>query len=100
MTITQEAAAETKVEPDNSNADVEVGTESGPTVSEIIAKQAKETSENDESNALGQKPMSKKQMSSMISTSDDPFAPREGKTLLWRGINMTLVSEHTSSHVT
>ena len=23
---------------------------------------------------------------------DDPFAPREGKTLTWRNINMTLVS--------
>jgi hypothetical protein len=26
-----------------------------------------------------------------ISSRDDPFAPREGKTLLWRGVNMTLV---------
>jgi hypothetical protein len=26
-----------------------------------------------------------------ISARDDPFAPREGKTLLWRGVNMTLV---------
>jgi hypothetical protein len=34
--------------------------------------------------------MSKK--SSMLAVSDDPFAPREGKTLLWKNINMTLVS--------
>jgi hypothetical protein len=27
-----------------------------------------------------------------VNLSDDPFAPREGKTLLWRGVNMTLVS--------
>jgi hypothetical protein len=26
-----------------------------------------------------------------ISSRDDPFAPREGKALLWRGVNMTLV---------
>ena len=26
-----------------------------------------------------------------LTSSDDPFAPREGKTLLWRGVNMTLV---------
>jgi hypothetical protein len=25
-------------------------------------------------------------------SSDDPFALREGKTLLWRNVNMTLVS--------
>jgi hypothetical protein len=29
--------------------------------------------------------------SSMLAESDDPFAFREGKTLLWRNINMTLV---------
>jgi hypothetical protein len=29
--------------------------------------------------------------SSMLAVSDDPFAPREGKTLLWRNVNMTLV---------
>jgi len=32
--------------------------------------------------------MSKK--SSVLAASDDPFAPREGKTLLWRNVNMTL----------
>jgi hypothetical protein len=30
--------------------------------------------------------------SSMLAVSDDPFAPREGKTLLWKNVNMTLVS--------
>lgn len=30
--------------------------------------------------------------SSVLAVSDDPFAPREGKTLLWRNVNMTLVS--------
>lgn len=30
--------------------------------------------------------------SSVLAASDDPFAPREGKTLLWRNVNMTLVS--------
>ena len=34
--------------------------------------------------------MSKK--SSVLAVSDDPFAPREGKTLLWKNVNMTLVS--------
>jgi len=28
----------------------------------------------------------------MLAVSDDPFAPREGKTLLWKNVNMTLVS--------
>jgi hypothetical protein len=28
---------------------------------------------------------------SVLDARDDPFAPREGKTLLWRNINMTLV---------
>ena len=27
--------------------------------------------------------------------SDDPFAPREGKTLLWRNVNMVLVRNDT-----
>jgi hypothetical protein len=31
-------------------------------------------------------------MMSMLTVSDDPFAPREGKTLLWKNVNMTLVS--------
>lgn len=32
----------------------------------------------------------KKRQTSMLAVSDDPFAAREGKTLLWRNINMTL----------
>ena len=28
-----------------------------------------------------------------LSKSDDPFTPREGKTLIWKDINMTLVSQ-------
>jgi hypothetical protein len=31
-----------------------------------------------------------------VNLSDDPFAPREGKTLLWRGVNMTLVRKSPS----
>ena len=31
-------------------------------------------------------------MKSVLSSSDDPFAPRAGKTLLWRNVNMVLVS--------
>jgi hypothetical protein len=27
----------------------------------------------------------------VLDARDDPFAPRDGKTLLWRNINMTLV---------
>ena len=41
--------------------------------------------------------MSKK--SSILAVSDDPFAPREGKTLLWKNVNMTLVSHLSNSHV-
>jgi hypothetical protein len=33
----------------------------------------------------------KNKKSSMLDESDDPFAFREGKTLMWRNINMTLV---------
>ena len=29
--------------------------------------------------------------SSNLAVSDDPFAPREGKTLLWSDVNMVLV---------
>jgi hypothetical protein len=29
---------------------------------------------------------------STLNKKDDPFAPRDGKTLLWRNIHMTLVS--------
>jgi hypothetical protein len=29
--------------------------------------------------------------SSTLDNHDDPFAPREGKTLLWKNVNMTLV---------
>jgi hypothetical protein len=31
-----------------------------------------------------------------ISSRDDPFAPREGKALLWRGVNMTLVGQSSA----
>jgi hypothetical protein len=30
----------------------------------------------------------------ILSVSDDPFAPRDGKTLLWRNVNMTLVRQN------
>jgi hypothetical protein len=33
---------------------------------------------------------------SMPSQHTDPFAPREGKTLVWKDINMTLVRNGTS----
>jgi hypothetical protein len=36
-------------------------------------------------------------MMSMLTVSDDPFAPREGKTLLWKNVNMTLVSRASHS---
>jgi hypothetical protein len=41
--------------------------------------------------------MSKKMMNSLAS-SDDPFAVREGKTLLWTNVNMLLVSQLSSSN--
>ena len=28
---------------------------------------------------------------SVLASRDDPFAPREGKTLAWKNVNMTLV---------
>lgn len=31
---------------------------------------------------------------SILLSGDDPFAPREGKALLWRNVNMVLVSPH------
>ena len=30
---------------------------------------------------------------SKLSAHDDPFAPREGKTLVWRDVNMTLAGK-------
>jgi hypothetical protein len=38
-----------------------------------------------------QKDSISRKKSSMLADSDDPFAFREGKTLMWRNINMTLV---------
>jgi hypothetical protein len=34
---------------------------------------------------------------SMLNRHDDPFAPREGKTLIWKDVNMTLVRAYTTS---
>ena len=34
--------------------------------------------------------------SPIIEKRDDPFAPREGKTLTWRNVDMTLVSTRSS----
>ena len=39
------------------------------------------------------KPPLLSKVSSVLPASDDPFAPREGKTLLWRNVNMILVSK-------
>jgi hypothetical protein len=39
--------------------------------------------------------MSKRMMNTLAS-SDDPFAVREGKTLLWTNVNMLLVSQLSS----
>jgi hypothetical protein len=35
---------------------------------------------------------------SVLDTGDDPFAPREGKTLLWRNVNMILVRTNTNTY--
>jgi hypothetical protein len=40
-----------------------------------------------------QKPTLVPRKSSVLATSDDPFALRDGKTLLWKDINMTLKGE-------
>ena len=39
----------------------------------------------------------KRQMTSQLESSADPFATREGKTLTWRAVNMTLSSSSSSS---
>lgn len=31
---------------------------------------------------------------SALDMRDDPFAPRDGKTLTWKDVDMTLVSDH------
>jgi hypothetical protein len=41
--------------------------------------------------SLPSKKPSMRTKGSMLAVSDDPFAAREGKTLLWRNVNMTLV---------
>ena len=46
---------------------------------------------NMESGLQNQPDLSSEESSSNIVVSDDPFAPREGKTLLWRDVNMVLV---------
>eukprot|EP00522_Entomoneis_paludosa_P006385 CAMPEP_0172451976 /NCGR_PEP_ID=MMETSP1065-20121228/9768_1 /TAXON_ID=265537 /ORGANISM="Amphiprora paludosa, Strain CCMP125" /LENGTH=650 /DNA_ID=CAMNT_0013203947 /DNA_START=259 /DNA_END=2211 /DNA_ORIENTATION=+ len=37
--------------------------------------------------------MSVNKQESVLSTKDDPFAPREGKTLVWKDVNMTLAGK-------
>jgi hypothetical protein len=32
--------------------------------------------------------------SSQLEAHEDPFTPREGKTLVWKNVNMTLVNKH------
>ena len=43
----------------------------------------------------GSKPSLVKRKSSMLDRHDDPFAQREGKTLTWHNVNMTLVGTRT-----
>ena len=46
---------------------------------------------NMESGLQNQPEISSEASSSTLAVSDDPFAPREGKTLLWHNVNMVLV---------
>ena len=46
--------------------------------------------------AKGRSSAYSRRKSSMLAVSDDPFALREGKTLLWRNVNMVLVSVITT----
>lgn len=68
-------------------SDVEGGNSQNPSEVEIVF-------ETDDSNANPLKSKSKafSKKASHMSISDDPFAPREGKALLWKNVNMTLVS--------
>lgn len=56
-----------------------------------IAPDSADLEEGTEINSSAPKLTSKQ--SSMLATSDDPFALREGKALLWKDVNMTLKGE-------
>ena len=58
-------------------------------------KPKQETASGGGTNGYGGDPEMQKKLShhtSTLDTADDPFALREGKTLLWKDVNMTLVS--------
>ena len=70
MTKSKKSSSANKVDPPgwDQSPDVEVGLDKGV------------------ESSVGRK------KSVVLSPSEDPFAPRDGKALLWRNINMTLVS--------
>ena len=106
MTVQEEADTDvgttmpSQKEETNAQMDVEVGIDGD--VAELIGTNDEAAKATYTSNAESEttasehtKGMSKgmsKRMMSMMASSDDPFAIREGKTLLWTNVNMVLVS--------
>jgi hypothetical protein len=101
MTVKEESGTTTMTfqkEGNNSQIDVEVGIVGG--AAELMGtteEKAASTAENETNQSeRSSRQMSKRRMSELAS-SDDPFAIREGKTLLWTNVNMVLVSQQSST---
>lgn len=71
------------------NTDIEGGKASSIKDSEVEIVFESDDAKTSTDKSLGEPTFSKH--GSQLSVSDDPFAPREGKTLLWKNVNMTLV---------
>jgi hypothetical protein len=95
MTI-QEETDTTTMQENNAQIDVEVGIDGGAAEPMGTKEETASTAENETNpSERSSRQMSKKMMSKLAS-SDDPFAIREGKTLLWTNVNMVLVSQSST----
>jgi hypothetical protein len=94
MTVQEETETATATMPsqkeeNNEQIDVEVGID-GEAAELVGTKQEAVKGANTSTERMS------KIMINKMATSDDPFAIREGKTLLWTNVNMVLVSQSTS----
>jgi hypothetical protein len=103
MTVQEETETETATMPsqnkedNNAQIDVEVGIDGDAAdLSNGAEKEAASTTAGSEASTKVGRTQERDGMSKIMinkmATSDDPFAIREGKTLLWTNVNMVLVS--------
>jgi hypothetical protein len=93
MTVQEETSTmPAQKEENNAQIDVEIGIDGGAAELMGTKEEAASSAESKSTASEGQKHMSKRMLNQMAA-SDDPFAIREGKTLLWTNVNMVLVSQ-------